>query len=387
MSDFPHVRVAGDARQRGRRYGGQARERIHISLEAYERAFAHHAAWDWPRAVREAKAFEELIAAFDSACLEEMQGIAEGAAVGFEDILALNVRTEIMFSAQARRALGESGPGAAECTSFCVLPELSATGHLLVGQNWDWLTHCLDTVVVLEAEQPGRPNFVTVVEAGLLAKAGMNSAGLGLATNALVSAGDRGEPGVPYHVMLRSLLDAESVTDAIVTLQRATRSSSANYLIAHADGVAVDVEGAPGDFGRLCLLTPEGGLLLHTNHFLSERDGLRDLSLYAMPDSVARLVRLRSLVETSPRPFSVQRLQEMLADHVGHPSGICFHADPRRAPVEEATIASLIMDPADRRIWLAAGQPCSAAYREVDYSGFLGKAGGTGESGGDREDA
>ena len=35
--------------------------------------------------------------------------------------------------------------------------------------------------------QDDGPDFVTVVEAGLLAKTGMNSSGIGLATNALVT--------------------------------------------------------------------------------------------------------------------------------------------------------------------------------------------------------
>jgi hypothetical protein len=46
--------------------------------------------------------------------------------------------------------------------------------------------HAARTLVVLEVRQPDGPNFVTVVEAGLLAKTGMNAAGLGL------SAGFRG---------------------------------------------------------------------------------------------------------------------------------------------------------------------------------------------------
>ena len=54
--------------------------------------------------------------------------------------------------------------------------------------------------MVLEAEQDEGPRFVTVVEAGLLAKFGLNSAGVGILTNALVCDGDTGEPGVPYHV-------------------------------------------------------------------------------------------------------------------------------------------------------------------------------------------
>ena len=120
-----------------------------------------------------------------------------------------------------------------ECTAFAVVPEASASGHTLIGQNWDWLLHCFDTVVVLEAEQDEGPNYVSVVEAGLLAKTGMNSSGLGVATNALVTEDDRGEPAMPYHVLLRAFMDCETISDALSAAQRSRRSSSANYLLAH----------------------------------------------------------------------------------------------------------------------------------------------------------
>ena len=156
--------------------------------------------------------------------------------------------------------------------------------------------HSFDTVAVLEARQIGRPAFVTVVEAGLLAKLGMNSAGVGLVTNAIVTDLDRGEPGIPYHVLLRSVLDSETVTDVLSGLQAGFRSSSANYLLASADGVALDVEAAPGDFSRLRVSGPEDGLLLHTNHLLQTQPGVTDVSLWAMPDSAVRLQRARPLL-------------------------------------------------------------------------------------------
>ena len=133
-----------------------------------------------------------------------------------------------------------------------------------------------------------------MVEAGLLAKTGMNAAGLGLATNALVTDADVGAPGLPYHVLLRAVLDCETVTDALAVLQAGVRSSSANYLVAHAGGSALDIEAAPGDFTRLYPLLPEHGVLLHTNHFLSPALHPVDLSLWAMPSSAVRLQRLRA---------------------------------------------------------------------------------------------
>jgi isopenicillin-N N-acyltransferase-like protein len=221
---------------------------------------------------------------------------------------------------------------------------------------------------VLEVRQDDGPDFVTVVEAGLLAKTGMNAAGLGLVTNALVTDADTGDPGLPYHVLLRAVLDCATVTEALKVLQAGVRSSSANYLIAHASGAALNVEAAPGDFTRLYPLFPEHGVLLHTNHFLSPRIHPVDLSLWAMPDSAVRLQRLSAGIHgAAGQTVTLDDFRALLADHADYPHSICSHPDPAAHPCEQgATIASVLMDLNARHIWLAAGNPCQVAYEPLN---------------------
>ncbi len=372
---FPHIAVEGGPRERGRSYGEQTRDRVHRSIEAYEQVFAHYAGWDWAQVRAEAVRYRDPIARFSAKYLEEIAGIAEGAGVPESDVLALNVRTEVMFAAKARAAagLGDRPNLPHECSAFAVLASRSAEGHTLIGQNWDWLLHSFDTCVVLEARQDDGPDFVTVVEAGLLAKTGMNSSGIGLATNALVSDEDRGEPGVPYHLLLRSILDAETISDAYAALQRGVRSSSANFLVAHVDGVAVDVEGSPGDFTKLYLNFPEDGVVLHTNHFRSNAFDGDDVSLWVMPDSPFRLERLATGVR-GVGSLSLDTFRGLLADHSNYPSGVCCHPDARMDPHDQgSTVASILMDLDAKRMWVADGHPCTNPYRELDYSSFLAK--------------
>jgi len=365
------IRVAGTPYERGRQYGAQARAQVHLSVQAYQRVFAHYAGWDWPAVRRAAAAFEAPIAAFRPAYLDEMHGIAAGAGLDLADVLAINVRTEVMYAAKARQAPLAARKVPAECSAFAVVPAPRAAADpapTLLGQNWDWLLHSAQTLVVLEARQDDGPDFVTVVEAGLLAKAGLNAAGLGLVTNALVTDADTGMPGLPYHVLLRAILDCATVTEALNVLQAGMRSSSANYLIAHASGTALDVEAAPGDFTRLYPLLPEHGLLLHTNHFLSPGLHPVDVSLWAMPSSAVRLQRLRAGTE-QPGPATLDRFRALLTDHADYPHSICSHPDPADHPLEQgATIASLLMDPNAGQIWLAAGNPCQAAYEPLDVT-------------------
>ncbi len=374
MTAVQHVRVEGTAYQRGRQYGTQAAGRVRDSVQSYEQVFAHLTGWDWPAVRREASRFEAPIGEFRPGYLDEMRGIADGAGLGLADILAINVRTEVMYSAKARHApLARrpqiAQPQIAECSAFARAPAPGQPGGPVLGQNWDWLSHAARTLIVLEARPDDGPDFVTVVEAGLLAKAGLNAAGLGLVTNAMVTDADVGEPGLPYHVLLRAILDCSTVTGALEVLQAGPRSSSANYLVAQAGGAALDIEAAPGDVTRLYPLFPdEDGLLLHTNHFQApysqaQRTGPADLGLWAMPSSAVRLQRLRA----GAVKRDLDGFRTLLADHADYPHSICAHPDPADHPLEAgSTIASLLMDTESRRIWLAAGNPCQVPYQLLD---------------------
>ena len=54
MDQFPRVRVAGTAKERGRQYGKQARDQVHRSVTGYRDVFAHYTGWDWDQVRREA---------------------------------------------------------------------------------------------------------------------------------------------------------------------------------------------------------------------------------------------------------------------------------------------------------------------------------------------
>ncbi|MCJ7712306.1 MAG: C45 family autoproteolytic acyltransferase/hydrolase, partial [Chloroflexi bacterium] len=127
---YPHVRVSGGPRERGRQYGRLAAERVQHSVAIYRRVFQHYAGWDWDRVTSHARAYRPAIETAHPRYLEELAGIAEGAGLREDDILAINVRTEVMFAAVARMAAGA-------CTAFAVLPGATAAGGTLIGQTWD----------------------------------------------------------------------------------------------------------------------------------------------------------------------------------------------------------------------------------------------------------
>lgn len=369
---FPRIRVTGTPFERGRQYGELAKPQIRETLSFYREVFAHYAGWDWGRVLEYVRQFVTYLERHAPRHLEEMDGIAKGAGVELPEVAAVNARTEVMFAASARNAT-KARKVPLECSSFASMPRRSGNG-VIIGQNWDWLIDAAPTVVVLEVIPDEGPNFVTVVEAGLLAKFGFNSAGIGLATNALVTDADRGRPGIPYHLLLRSILESETVSDALSVLQNSHRAASGNFLVAHRDGLALDVETAPGDFSRLFVHSGGNGVILHANHFAHPSFDLRDVSLWLMPDSPFRLERLSQLVEETEGPIDEEFFMRVSSDHAMYPLGVCCHPDPRVPRLEQSgTLASVVMALDSQVMWLAEGPPCSQSFSRLDYSQLLSK--------------
>lgn len=116
------IECSGAPRAIGFAHGSLARERIMGSLEFYAAMFQRTAGMTWSAVQETALSFHPIIAEKWPEYLDEMAGVAEGAGVPLEDILALNVRTEIAFG------LARDG-----CTAVAMK---SGTDSFL-GQNWD----------------------------------------------------------------------------------------------------------------------------------------------------------------------------------------------------------------------------------------------------------
>jgi isopenicillin-N N-acyltransferase-like protein len=363
---FPEVIVSGSAYERGRQYGTQARDRVHRSIASYADTFEYYAGWDWARSRREAMRFLPAIEDFAPTQVDELRGIADGAQVDLADMLAVNVRTEIMFSSRVRNALALLAPD--ECSSFgCAAPDR----HVVVGQNWDWSPFAVDTVVVLRSDPDDGPAFVTVVEAGLLAKFGVNSEGLALMTNALGSSEDVGDPGVPYHVLLRALIECADVEEGLKRIDGSVRASSANYLLADATGAVVDVEARPGDGSRVHRLDRDDrGALVHTNHFVSPDFDALDYADMVETTTDDRLERFSEIVRAADDVSDLALYERALTDHANAPASVCRHPDPALPePEQSMTVAAALVDITDRRLLVSEGPPCDRGFEPVAWPG------------------
>ena len=350
---YPTIVVEGDGLTRGRMYGALAKAQIENSVSSYKRMFLHWAGLDWERARVEAMKFVPAVERFDPEIMAEIRGIAEGAGVTVDEIMALNVRYEVVFSSAMF----------SECTSVAALPEVTQTGHLLMGQNWDWQPSASRSCIVLHIKQPGRPSIVTFVEAGIVAKVGLNSAGIGLCVNTLASS-DFARHKVPVHAILRAILNARTLSEAIAVVLRAERASSCNYLVASKAGEAIDLEATSRD---VYYLYPQNGAVAHANHFIYDQTAVKDLGKLSFPDSLIRSSRASRLLSLQRGKIDLSTLQSVFRDHVSWPDSICRHENESLPGQERlVTVGSILMDLTEMRMWLTDGPPCERDYREVE---------------------
>jgi isopenicillin-N N-acyltransferase-like protein len=356
----PVVSVKGKPFTRGQQYGAQARAQIRKNVDLYFDLWS--SLWDAkrPEVLEQCAGLVPVIEEYDSEILEELQGIAKGADLGLEEIIALNARYEMVFS----RSLVPP-PLSCGCTSVAALPQVTQNGHTLLGQNWDYKTRFQGLNVILEMEQEGRPNVVCHTEAGVVAHRGMNSAGLGVCLNALVSSRDSAEPTTPFLIMARGILNAESFSEALKAVLRAKVAVSCNFLIAHRDGEAMDLEVSPVDVG---FLHPEDGILTHSNHFiaLANRADLKDIFKSTAPDTLFRAHQARQLLELDRGHIDVYSFQRVFQDHFSAPNSICRHPDAKdEEPQQLATLSSAIMDLTARAFYFTEGSPCETEYHKL----------------------
>ncbi|MGB9700563.1 MAG: C45 family autoproteolytic acyltransferase/hydrolase [Thermodesulfobacteriota bacterium] len=355
---LPIVSLKGTPKEIGSQYGSACREMIKKNIDLYFRLFKYYANLNYQQACQLAQSFIPVIQKFDPELIEEIEGIAAGAGVAKAEVLAINVRTELMYP-------DKLAPGG-ECTSIAALPPATLSGEVLIGQNWDWKPHLKETTVILEIEQINKPKVITLTEAGVVGKIGCNSAGLGACLNILKAPVEK--IGLPIHILMRGILNSSRMGDAIAKIVAMDRGSANNCLLAHRDGLAMDFEMAPL---TLDFFYPQNGVLMHTNHFNSDLLKPLEGNIVQYPDTLLRYGIAQQKLSARIGKITSADFQEVFRDHFNFPNGICRHPDEREHELAQAqTVVSIIMNLTKKEIYVAEGPPCQGEYRTLNFSGL-----------------
>ena len=182
---LPYLFLSGSPFEMGLTHGRHFKDRIKACFDFYTQSLCRSPSFDFPTW---GQAYQKQVQEAFPALGEEMLGIAEGSGMAPWQIGVLNARTEIFLMVNAQRI--------SECTAIGFPKER------LLGQNWDWMTACEPFMVLLEIQRPGGRKLLTMTEAGMLGKVGLNNRGLGVCLNILF--GNHENIGVPIHPLLRA---------------------------------------------------------------------------------------------------------------------------------------------------------------------------------------
>jgi isopenicillin-N N-acyltransferase like protein len=294
----------------------------------------------------------------------EITGIAAGAGVDTRELFAANARTEIL-----------SGAAPPECSVIGVLPDRSATGGTLLAQNWDWHPSLAPSRVLWTIAGPGGRWLTTLTEAGLLAKVGLNSSGLGVTLNILHCSLDGGVGGLPVHLLLRLLLqECDDTESALALIRRAQLTASSCITVGWQEpgGAGAGLVSAELSPGGPAFVWPADGLLLHTNHFRPAPPAGHDLYARDWPETRNRLADLGRHVGGSGT-VSAGQIQAALRSHEHGPLSVCCHGEQAENFADQAaTLASIICDLGRREMTVAPGQPCTQPYQPVPVPAAMG---------------
>ncbi|HEU5010952.1 MAG TPA: C45 family peptidase [Roseiflexaceae bacterium] len=371
---FPIITLSGSAYERGCQYGQQAIPQIRHSIASYARLFAYRKGAAWAAMQQAAEAYLPVLREYAPDVLEEMRGIADGAGVALLEIVALNARTELI-SGSSREVMhpayydtlatnqAAGVPDHGECTTVAALPETTVRRETLLAQTWDWNGDQREACVILRYQRPDLPDAITVTEGGIVAKIGLNTAGVGVCLNILASLADGAEPGMPVHVLLRQLLDVRSVEEGIALAHRARAGASSCVTVADKAGHAVSMEVTPSNVG---LLYPHDGLLVHTNHCVVDGTRAGERPPIATSSTQPRFDRATELLHAERQNITTATLIDVLRDREGDDMAICRLPNLGLHPADRVeSVLGVVME-LDRGVMhIAPNVPCKAEFEPV----------------------
>ena len=345
---FEKISLSGSPEEIGFLHGRLLSEQIHRNIEFYKPIFLANLG-DEAQVLQSAGRFKEHIKAFNPDYSTEIDHLALGAEVSEPLWLyALNARTEMALTKQS-----------CECTAM-VFPQ-----HNIIGQTWDWAQPLEDNSVIMEIQFPSGHKILQLTEAGIIGKIGLNNRGLGLTLNILWLL-VRVLFGVPIHIVLRAVLESQTLDDARKAINRSGGGKVSNIIVAQA-GHAFDAEfdGVEPVYHDI-----QDEVYTHTNHYIH--------STKIQLDEIERansIARYKKAVEelSKVEDFTTQEMISILSDQLNGDDSIlaAYRPEPKIGMGTCGTLATIVMDLEKRSMKVRKGNPSSLSFSVDSFTEFL----------------
>lgn len=269
--------------------------------------------------------------------LDELRGIARGANEPLERLLIFSFEEELSAGHEA-------------CTTVAIKSEKI----IFFAHNEDWdlpLPLCL-----VKGKPKGQPAFLALSYAGQFpgTAVGMNERGIIYAGNSIATRFNSN--GTPKTYCLRSFLEMKNLAEInqFINRQQMALGNSSVIVSGHEKKI-MTAEWSPEKY----FIENMDARALHTNHFLSKAM----LEFQTLPmtsprlkSSRLRMERIAALTKNLAEP-TFEEMKKIMRDHARYPFSVCRHQAAGK------TLASVIVDAKEQKMYIAAGSPCVNEYR------------------------
>jgi len=334
--EVPVIHVKGTHYEVGYQIGTQAKSLILGEVAEMKKSP------DWKKVRAEAGLFLAYTQKDLPEYVAEIQGAAD----------AVGVKLEDLFPALCEEIGDENYPFTRGCSDLIASNDVTADGSVLAAHNNDTGASTQESVVIVHYQVDGEPEIVAVGYGGLGISVGYNSAGISLTGNQVDSNDMR--VGVPRLLLVRKILAAKTLGEAIDAAILKERASNYNQVITDKSGEIYSIEGSATDYAPLY---STDGYLVHTNHFVAPFMRHFEFDPQGITSSIIRYNRGNRLLKKNLGRITVDMLKGFLADHVNYPKSICRHGDYVK------TTFSVVINLTAGTMHLARGNPCEVKYR------------------------
>jgi isopenicillin-N N-acyltransferase-like protein len=236
------------------------------------------------------------------------------------------------------------------CTAFLVPNDCAESRRGFFGQTWDMHATATPYVILIHGKPENDPAFLTFTISGCVGMIGMNSEGIAVGINNLMSTD--GQIGVTWPFVVRKILQQDNLEDALACITDAKLAGAHNYMLMdkHGDGYNVEAMSTSVEVEKL-----DAGVIAHTNHCLVPQnlDVARERPTASQQSSENRLDRAYEMLAGSD--VTVDDLIELTRDE----SAICVRPKP---PMHVESCGAAVMRPSTGDFWAVWGLPVENEY-------------------------
>jgi isopenicillin-N N-acyltransferase like protein len=281
---------------------------------------------------------------------EELAGIARGARLTPEQVLAMNGLTDL------RDVLAFGGGEASEsfggCTSFVAQRDATRDGRILAGQTWDLASDNMPYVIGVHRRPADGPATWCLTTVGCLSLIGLNEEGIG--TKNIRTRDSR--PGVTYLSLVHRALSCRRFEDAAEAVRSARRAGGHYYYIVDKAGRAAAIECSAVSTERIDVTR---GAHVHTNHCLAPPHQAIEADT-PTASSHARQKRMEELLSQSRGALDVELVCRLLADRENGDNAIC-----RDGADGISTNGAIVLSPEGPAVRACQGPPDRARWIDL----------------------